>query len=101
MDKLKRNFTKKIRKFENLFPLIRFVENLQEACYEIKSKSGNMTPRSDAIETIDGFDLELFKRILKKLVSSSYKYKSARRVHINKLGKSGKKLLNNLVLLLN
>lgn len=92
-DKLKENFNKKTRKFENLFPIICSVENLQEAWYEIKSKPGNMTPGGDGIETLDGLGLEWFERTSKKLLSGSYKYKPARRVHINKPGKNGKKPL--------
>lgn len=92
-EKLKENFNKKTRKFENLFPIICSVENLQEAWYEIKSKPGKVILGGDGVETLDGLDLEWFEKTSKKLLSGSYKYKSARRVYMNKLGKSGKRLL--------
>jgi retron-type reverse transcriptase len=91
--KLKENFDKKTRKFENLFPIICSVENLQEAWFEIKSKPGNMTPGGDGIETLDGLSLDWFDKTSKKLLSGSYKYKLARRVYINKPGKNGKRPL--------
>lgn len=90
---MKGNFNKKSRKFENIFPITCSIENLQEAWYEIKSKSGNMTPGGGRMETLNGLELKWFEETSKKLLSGSYNYRPARRIYIDKPGKSGKRPL--------
>lgn len=90
---LKSKFNVKSQKYENIFPLISSVENLQQAWYEIKSKPGNMTPGGDGIETLDGLEVGWFKKVSDKLNSGTYMYKSTRKAFINKPGKSTKRQL--------
>ena len=91
--KLKDKFNVKTQKFENIFPLISSVENLQEAWHEIKSKPGNLTAGGDGTETLDGLELEWFEKTAEKLNSGSYKYRPAKQVSVEKPGKNDKRIL--------
>jgi len=92
-DELKTKFNVKTQKFENIFPLISSIENLQEAWHEIKSKPGNLTAGGGGTETLDGLELEWFEKTTEKLNSGSYKYKSPRQVLVEKPGKNDRRRL--------
>ena len=78
---LKDKYNEKSRKFKNIFPLINSVENLQQAWFEIKSKSGNLSLGGDQeSEIFDGLELDWFKEVSEKLNSGKYEYKLARRI---------------------
>ena len=93
LDQLKDKFNKKSRKFESLFPIICSIENIQEAWYDIKSKSGSMIFDGNQVETLNALDFEWFEKTSEKLMLGFYKYKFAKQVHIEKPSKSGRRTL--------
>jgi group II intron reverse transcriptase/maturase len=68
------------------------LENLLAAYNRIKSKAGNLTPGSTP-ETLDGIDLKWFLKAQSDLLAGKYRFQPARRVLINKPGKTEKRPL--------
>lgn len=66
------------------------IHNLVSAYETIKSKPGNMTPGTDK-ETLDGINLNYFKKLQKDLLAGVFKFSPARRVLIPKPGNPDKK----------
>lgn len=71
------------------------MDNLHAAYNRIKSKAGNLTPGTTP-ETLDGFvdiDPEWFKKTQSELLAGKYRFLPARRVMIDKPGKTEKRPL--------
>lgn len=68
------------------------LENLLAAYNRIKSKAGNLTPGTTP-ETLDGIDLKWFLKAQSELLAGKYRFLPARRVMIDKPGKTEKRPL--------
>jgi retron-type reverse transcriptase len=81
---LKNRYNKKTRKFENIFPFISSVENLQEAWYETKNKPSDLTFGGDSVNTLYSLEPDWFIKTSDKLNSGFYKYRPVKHVFIDK-----------------
>lgn len=67
----------------DLYRLVCSPELLGMAYGRIKSKTGNMTPGVDG-ETLDGFSIEVVRKISERLKDESFQFRPSRRHHIPK-----------------
>lgn len=89
---VKSKYNKTTKKYHKLIDIILDINFLEKCYFRIKSSPGNSTPSLDG-ETLDGINIDWFKKTLNQIKDASYKPKPSRVVYVQKKNSKEKRRL--------